>query len=49
MKALDMIEPGFRPKYDAVAVGNKRSDAQHVFFEGLLMEEGLGMRLVYYV
>lgn len=29
--------------YEKVCVGNKRSDAQHVFFEGMLLEKGLGM------
>jgi len=28
--------------YEKICVGNKRSDAQHVFFEGMLLEEGLG-------
>lgn len=39
---MDMIEEGFRPKYEAICVGNKPADAQHVFFECLLLEEGLG-------
>lgn len=37
-----MIEAGFRPKYEAICVGNKPADAQHVFFECLLLEGGLG-------
>ena len=41
---MDLIEPGFRPKYERICVGNKTADAQHVFFEGLLLEEGLGMK-----
>lgn len=39
---MDLIEEGFRSQYEAVCVGNKPSDAQHVFFEGLLLNEGLG-------
>ena len=40
---MDLIEPGFRPKYEAIAVGNKTTEAQNVFFEGLLLQDGLGM------
>lgn len=39
---MDMIEKDFRPGYEAICVGNKPADAQHVFFEGLLLKEGLG-------
>jgi hypothetical protein len=39
---LDLIEPGFRPRYEEICVGNKPADAQDVFFEGLLLQEGLG-------
>jgi salicylate hydroxylase len=39
---MDAIEPKFRPMYEKICVGNKRSDAQHVFFEGMLLENGLG-------
>jgi hypothetical protein len=39
---MDLIEEGFRSMYEAVCVGNKPADAQHVFFEGLLLQEGLG-------
>lgn len=42
MRTLDLIEPGFRALYEKICVGNKPSDAQWVFFEGLLMEKGLG-------
>jgi salicylate hydroxylase len=28
--------------YEKICVGNKRSDAQNVFFEGMLLEKGLG-------
>lgn len=39
---MDQIEPGFRPRYEKICVGNKPADAQDVFFEGLLLKEGLG-------
>ena len=39
---MDMIEPGFRPRYEEICVGNKPAGAQNVFFEGLLLQEGLG-------
>ena len=39
---MDLIEPRFRPLYEEICVGNKASDAQHVFFEGMLLEKGLG-------
>jgi salicylate hydroxylase len=39
---MDLIDPVFRPEYEKICVGNKSDDAQHVFFEGLLLEEGLG-------
>lgn len=42
LQALDLIEEGFRPKYEAISVGNKSANSQHVFFEGMLLEEGLG-------
>jgi hypothetical protein len=42
---MDAIEPRFRPMYEEICVGNKRSDAQDVFFEGMLLEEGLGVYL----
>ncbi|KAI0604701.1 hypothetical protein TUN205_11052 [Pyrenophora tritici-repentis] len=29
-------------KYEKICVGNKPADAQNVFFEGLLIKEGLG-------
>lgn len=40
---MDLLEPRFRPLYESISVGNKPADAQGVFFEGLLMAEGLGM------
>jgi salicylate hydroxylase len=42
MRAIDAIEPRFRPLYEKICVGNKRSDAKHVFFEGMLLGTGLG-------
>lgn len=41
---MDMIEEDFRLRYEKICVGNKPADAQHVFFEGLLLKEGLGMQ-----
>nr|AMB48856.1 salicylate hydroxylase [Fusarium camptoceras] len=43
MQALDLIEPGFRPLYEKLCVGNKDTDAQWVFFEGLLLQPGFGL------
>lgn len=40
---MDLIEPEFRAKYEKICVGNKPTDAQWIFFEGQLLEEGLGM------
>lgn len=42
MRTMDLIEPGFRPLYEKICVGNKGEDAQTIFFEGHLLEEGLG-------
>ncbi|EXJ83630.1 salicylate hydroxylase [Capronia coronata CBS 617.96] len=42
LRAIDLIEPRFRPRYEKICIGNKGADAQNVFFEGLLLEEGLG-------
>jgi len=39
---MDLIEPGFRPRYEKICVGNKGADARDIFFEGMLLEEGLG-------
>jgi len=54
LRAMDIIEPEFRPKYEKICVGNKPADAQDVFFEGLLIEHGLGAHyppssLLYYL
>lgn len=42
MQALDLIEPGFRPLYEAICTTNKGEGAEKVFFEGKLLDEGLG-------
>jgi salicylate hydroxylase len=43
---MDAIEPRFRPMYEKICVGNKRDDARNVFFEGMLLEPGLGKWLL---
>lgn len=43
MRTMDLIEPGFRPLYEQICVGNKGEKNQDIFFEGMLLEEGLGM------
>ncbi|KAF9770284.1 hypothetical protein IL306_012186 [Fusarium sp. DS 682] len=45
---MDLIEPGFRPLYEAICVGNKGEEAQSIFFEGMLLEEGLGREKPWY-
>ena len=42
---MDLIEPGFRPLYERICVGNKGEDKQDIFFEGMLLSEGLGIEL----
>ncbi|KAE8341969.1 hypothetical protein BDV24DRAFT_131132, partial [Aspergillus arachidicola] len=42
MRTMDLIEPGFRPLYEKVCVGNEGENAQSIFFEGMLLEEGFG-------
>ena len=44
---MDLIEPEFRPRYEKICVGNKPANAQDVFFEGMLLEEGLGKRHIH--
>lgn len=44
---MDLIEERFRPKYETICVGNKPAHAHNVFFEGLLLQEGLGMYSCY--
>ena len=41
--ALEMIHEGFLAKYELVCVGHKAGVARDVYYEGLLLEEGLGM------
>lgn len=43
LQAMDLMEEGFRPKYEKICVGNKTKEARNVFFEGLLLREGLGV------
>jgi len=47
MRAMDLIEPGFCPLYERICVGNKGADKQDIFFEGMLLSEGLGMDLFF--
>ncbi|KAL4957460.1 salicylate hydroxylase [Aspergillus filifer] len=42
--ALDMIEEGFRPKFDRVCTGNKPESKNWIYYEGMLLEEGLGLK-----
>ncbi|KAL8389036.1 hypothetical protein RB595_008840 [Gaeumannomyces hyphopodioides] len=42
MRVMDAIEPRFRALYDKVCVGNKSEDAQSIFFEVMLLEQGVG-------
>lgn len=39
---MDLIEPQFRPLYEQICVGNKGQQNRDIFFEGMLLEEGLG-------
>lgn len=43
---MDLIEEGFRPKYETICVGNKPADAQDTFFEGSTIKAGLGTHIV---
>ncbi|KAJ5481106.1 hypothetical protein N7539_007000 [Penicillium diatomitis] len=42
MRAINLIEPTFRPLYEEICVGSKGEDAKHIFFEGMLLEPGFG-------
>ncbi|OOF90583.1 hypothetical protein ASPCADRAFT_178793 [Aspergillus carbonarius ITEM 5010] len=42
--ALEMIHEGFLAKYELVCVGHKAGVARDVYYEGLLLEEGLGLK-----
>ncbi|RAL02611.1 salicylate hydroxylase, partial [Aspergillus ibericus CBS 121593] len=46
--ALNMIEEGFLPKYERVCVGHKPPAPQDIYYEGLLLEEGLGLKEPWY-
>ncbi|KAI4643922.1 uncharacterized protein J4E79_011194 [Alternaria viburni] len=48
MGAMDLIEPGFRALYEKICVGNKGADKQDIFFEGMLLSEGLGKDQAWY-
>ncbi|KAL4801089.1 hypothetical protein BDV19DRAFT_384105 [Aspergillus venezuelensis] len=39
--ALDMIEEGFRPKFDRVCIGNKPESKNCIYYEGVILQEGL--------
>ncbi|CAN9413472.1 unnamed protein product [Alternaria alternata] len=39
MRALDLIEPGFRHLYEALCTTNKGERTEHIFFEGSLLGE----------
>ncbi|RDW65945.1 putative Salicylate hydroxylase [Aspergillus mulundensis] len=41
--ALDMIEEGFRAEFDKVCMGNMPGHPQDIYYEGMLLEEGLGL------
>ncbi|OJJ04196.1 hypothetical protein ASPVEDRAFT_135768 [Aspergillus versicolor CBS 583.65] len=41
--ALDMIQEGFRAEYDKVCVGNMPGQPQDIYYEGMLLKEGLGL------
>jgi hypothetical protein len=38
-----MLQEGFREKYDKVCVGNMPGEPQDIYYEGMLLEPGLGM------
>lgn len=40
--ALDMLQEGFRAEYDKVCVGNEPGERQDIYYEGMLLKEGLG-------
>lgn len=43
-----MIQEGFLPKFERFCIGNKPKDAQNIYFEGMLLREGLGKYLLPY-
>ncbi|KAL4959105.1 salicylate hydroxylase [Aspergillus stella-maris] len=42
--ALNMIEEEFRPKFDRVCIGNRPESKNCIYYEGLLLQEGLGLK-----
>ncbi|GKZ40508.1 hypothetical protein AbraIFM66951_000277 [Aspergillus brasiliensis] len=43
-KALDMLQEGFRAEYEKVCVGNKTGEPQDIYYEGMLLQPGLGLK-----
>ncbi|KPI40791.1 Salicylate hydroxylase [Cyphellophora attinorum] len=48
LRAMDGIEKRFRARYDEVCVGNRGKGKEGVFFEGMLLEQGLGSHEEWY-
>ncbi|PYH94344.1 salicylate hydroxylase [Aspergillus ellipticus CBS 707.79] len=46
--ALSMIEEGFLSHYERVCVGHKPPAPQNIYYEGLLLEDGLGLKESWY-
>ncbi|KAJ5307316.1 hypothetical protein N7476_007972, partial [Penicillium atrosanguineum] len=46
--ALDMLQEGFRAEYEKVCVGNNPANPQDIYFEGMLLQEGLGLKEPWY-
>ena len=40
--ALDMLQEGFRAQYEKVCVGNMPGEPQDIYYEGMLLQPGLG-------
>ncbi|KAL2816934.1 hypothetical protein BJX63DRAFT_130938 [Aspergillus granulosus] len=40
--ALDMLQEGFRAEYEKVCVGNMPGEPQDIYYEGMLLQPGLG-------
>ncbi|EHA25750.1 hypothetical protein ASPNIDRAFT_43836 [Aspergillus niger ATCC 1015] len=43
--ALDMLQEGFRAEYEKVCVGNKPGEPQDIYYEGMLLQPGLGTQI----
>ncbi|KAF9888936.1 hypothetical protein FE257_008105 [Aspergillus nanangensis] len=41
--ALDMLQEGFRAEYEKVCVGHMPGKPQDIYYQGMLLEEGLGL------